>query len=351
MSVRDSAAIDKNFSIPKDIARKDCVYYDAKMLDVYGVQHVDGIYRRMPYDVAKRVSEQVALISTECAGGRVRFATDSPYVAIYAKYKSVAKVPNYAYTATLGFDLYSNHRYVGAFVPPIDTSDYLESMIEVAPTGTLQEYTINFPVSSEVEELFIGVKEGSRMESGRKYNIATPIVLYGSSVTQGACASRPGNTYANILSRELDCDYINLGFWGNAKGEEEMANYIAGLTMSAFIYDYDYNSPDAEHLQATHERMFRIIRERNPNLPIVILSAPKYYLNEKDEARLAIIEQTYRNAIQQGDKLVRFIAGRDMLESVKDTALADNIHPGDSGFICMAKFVKDALNDLFSLKL
>ena len=351
MSLRDSASIDKNFSIPKSITRKDCVYHDAKTLDVYGVQHVDGIYRRMPYDVAKQVSEQVALISTECAGGRVRFATDSPYIAIYAKYKSVAKVPNYAYTATLGFDLYSNQRYVGAFVPPLDTSDYLESLIEVPSTGALQDYTINFPVSSEVEELFIGVKEGSRMESGRKYDIETPIVLYGSSVTQGACASRPGNTYANILSRELDCDYINLGFWGNAKGEEEMANYIAGLTMSAFIYDYDYNSPNAEHLQATHEKMFRIIRERNPNLPIVILSAPKYYLDEKDKARLAVIEQTYRNALQKGDKLVRFIAGRDMLESVKDTALADNIHPGDSGFICMAKFIKDALNDLFSIKL
>ena len=80
-----------------------------------------------------------------------------------------------------------------------------------------------------------------------------------------------------MISRALDCDYVNLGFWGNAKGEEEMANYIATLKMSAFVYDYDYNAPSAEHLQATHEKMFKIIREKQPNLPIVILSAPKYY--------------------------------------------------------------------------
>ena len=171
MSLRDCASIDKNFSIPKEIARKDCIYHDATTLDLYGVQYIDGIYRRMPYDVAKRISDPVALISTECAGGRVRFSTNSPYIAIYAKYKSVAKVPNYAYTATLGFDLYSGTRYVGAFVPPIDTTEYLESVIEVSPTEETQEYTINFPVCSEIEAFFVGVKEGSIMQGGRKYAI------------------------------------------------------------------------------------------------------------------------------------------------------------------------------------
>lgn len=349
MALRDSASIDKNFSIPKNATREDCVYHDAKDLDLYGVRYIDGIYRRMPYEIAKSVSEQVALISTECAGGRVRFSTDSPYIAIYVKYRSVSKVPNYAYTATLGFDLYSHQRYVGAFVPPLDTTEYLESVIEISPEGKLEEYTINFPICSEVEGLFVGVKKGSRIEKGQKYTIETPVVLYGSSITQGACASRPGNTYANILSRALDCDYINLGFWGNAKGEEEMANYIAGLTMSAFIYDYDYNAPNAEHLEHTHEKMFQIIRERNPNLPIVILSAPTYSTGKETEKRLAIVEKTYRNALSKGDKRVRFIAGKDMIASVRDTAFADNIHPGDSGFICMAQFVREALIDLFSL--
>ena len=349
MSLRDAAAIDKNFSTPKSVAREGLIYYDAKEFDVYGVTHVDGIYRRMPYEVAKRVSEQVALISTECAGGRVRFTTDSPYIAIFVKYRSVSKVPNYSYTATMGFDLYAQKRYVGCFVPAMDTLDAFESVLDVGERGDLKEYILNFPVCSEIVELYIGVKQGCQIAKAPEYAVKKPVVFYGSSTTQGACASRPGNTYENMLSRALDCDYINLGFWGNAKGEEEMANYIAGLEMSAFVYDYDYNAPSVEHLSATHEKMFKIIRERNPNLPIVILSAPKYYLNEKDEKRRFIIETTYKNALSNGDTLVRFLSGREMLEKVKDTALADNIHPGDNGFLCMAEHIENALKSLLNI--
>lgn len=346
MAIRDAAAIDKNFLISKTLGKEDLIYYNAENFDVYGVKRIDGVYRRMKYDDAKKISEAVALISSECAGGRIRFATDSPYVAIFVKYRSVAKVPNYSYTATLGFDLYSSERYIGCFVPALDTVDSFESVIDIEGNAEVREFTLNFPVCSEVSELYIGVKDGSKITKGAKYSVTKPIVFYGSSTTQGACASRPGNTYENIISRALDCDYLNLGFWGNAKGEENMAQYIAKLDMSAFVYDYDYNAPNGEHLETTHERMFKIIRESNPELPIVILSAPKYYLNEKDEKRLAIVENTYKNALASGDKHVCFISGKEMLERVKDSALADNIHPGDVGFTCMAEYIGNALKTL-----
>ena len=150
-----------------------------------------------------------------------------------------------------------------------------------------------------------------------------------------------------MISRCLDCDYINLGFWGNAKGEEAMARYIAGLTMSAFVYDYDYNAPSAEHLAATHEKMFQIIREQNPTLPIIIVSAPRPYPNEKDMQRFAVIEKTYQNAVASGDKFVRYLSGAEMMEGIEDVVLADNIHPGDVGFKRMAKHILDALKEFF----
>ena len=298
----------------------------------------------MPYDVAKSVSEMVASISMECAGGRCRFMTDSPYIAILVKYRSVAKVPNYSYTATLGFDLYTKGDFVGAFVPSLDVIDTFEGVIDVEKGG-VKEYTLNFPVSSEIAELYIGVKEGSVFQKAPKYTLETPIVFYGSSITQGACASRPGNTYANIISRRLNCDYLNLGFWGNARGEEEMAKYIAGLPMSAFIYDYDYNAPSAEFLAKTHEKMFKIIREQNPTLPIIIVSAPKPYPNAKDMQRFEVIEKTYQNAVANGDKFVRYIAGNTMLKGIEDIALADNVHPADVGFLYMANIIVDALKE------
>lgn len=345
MSIKDASAIDKNFLIEKSVIREGLCYCNAEELDVYGVQRVDGVYRRMPYDIARSVSEQVAAISLECAGGRCRFATDSPYIAILVKYRSVAKVPNYSNTATLGFDLYAKERFIGAFVPSLDVIDCFEGVIDIDEKG-VNEYTLNFPICSEIEELYIGVKEGCALKKSSGYSMQTPVVFYGSSITQGACASRPGNTYANMISRRLDCDYINLGFWGNAKGEAEMARYIAGLTMSAFVYDYDYNAPSVEHLASTHEKMFQIIRAQNPNLPIIIVSAPRPYPNETDMQRFAVVEKTYQNAVASGDKFVCYLSGAEMMKGIEDVVLADNIHPADVGFIYMAKYIGDALKEL-----
>lgn len=349
MTIRNAQDIDKNFAIEKKIYRDEIIFRNAAELDVYGVEPIDGVYRRMKYDDAQAISKMVALISTESAGGRVRFATDSPYVAIYVEYKSCAKVPNYSLTATTGFDLYSGERYMGCYVPPLDTIENFESIIRFEDHAGMREYTLNFPVCSEVAELFIGVDEKCVITSASKYAIEKPIVFYGSSTTQGACASRPGNSYENMISRRLDCNYLNLAFWGNALGEAEMAEYIASLDMTAFVYDYDYNSPSAEHLEATHERMFKIIRERNPKLPIVIITAPRYYHDEEFKQRHDIIEKTYLNAVAQGDKAVRFISCRDIFKDVKDVALADNIHPGDIGFSKIAEHVGNALKELLNI--
>ena len=349
MAIRDAAKIDNNFSVSSSIKKDGLAFYNAEELGVFGLKRIDGIYRRMRLEDAKRVSENVALISSESAGGRCRFATDSRRIAISVKYRSVAKVPNYSYTATLGFDLYSGERYVGCFIPPFDTVDSFESDIFIPEDiSGAKTYTLNFPVCSEVDEVYIGVDEGASIGQAPEYSIKKPIVFYGSSTTQGACASRPGNTYENMISRVLDADYINLGFWGNARGEEEMAEYIASLDMSAFVYDYDYNAPSVEHLLATHERMFEIIREKNPELPIVILSAPKYYLDEKMKKRLEIVKRTFHNAVAFGDTRVAFISGKTMLKRVKDSALADNIHPGDVGFFEMARCITKELRALFS---
>jgi hypothetical protein len=116
--------------------------------------------------------------------------------------------------------------------------------------------------------------------------------------------------YTSIISRELDINYINLGFSGNALAEKEISDYIKGLDMSIFVYDYDHNAPTLEHLQNTHERMFKEIRQAHPNLPIIIASRPKYYLTKEEKVRFKVIKQTYDNAIANGDKNVYLLGGK-----------------------------------------
>lgn len=339
--------LDKNFEIPSCIDRSGFAYYDAQNFDIYGMRCDGESFYRMTPDVAKEISENVFEIAFETAGGRVSFATDSSKIAIIVEYNKISKLPSYPFSATMGFDIYSSERFVGVFVPPFDTTDSYESVINSPfDDGNMHEYTINFPICSNIKRLLIGVTKGSLITRGVPYKIEKPIVFYGSSTTQGACASRPGNIYENIISRALDCDYINLGFAGNALGEEAMARYISKLDMSAFVYDYDYNAPTAEHLLATHERMFNIIREANPSLPIIIMSAPKPYTNEIDLERERIIYSTFANALEKGDKNVYFLTVSKILEPVSDCALTDNIHPGDVGFRAIAEALITILKNI-----
>lgn len=340
--------IDKNFKIETKIKKEGITFFDARMAPVKidGVFYENGAFRRMPEQVAKSVSEGVYWLHSNTAGGRVRFRTDSPYVAISAKMPSVGKMPHFPITGSAGYDLYADNKYINTFVPPFDVDKSYEGIINIG-RRKVREITINMPTYSGVCELYIGLDKKATVLEPTPYKIEKPIVFYGSSITQGGCSSRPGNTYQAIISRELDADYINLGFSGNARAEDEMVEYVKGLKMSAFVYDYDHNAPTIEHLEKTHEKMFKAIREKNPTLPIVIMSRPKYDLTADEKKRLAIIKRTYENALVNGDKNVYLITGRELMRLAKDNGTVDNCHPNDLGFYSMAKALLKTLKQIF----
>ena len=89
----------------------------------------------------------------------------------------------------------------------------------------------------------IGLKEGAAVQGGRAYRKGGPVLYYGSSITQGGCASRPDNCYPAYISQWTNTDYINLGFSGNGKAEPAMVEYLASLPCRAFVCDYDHNAP------------------------------------------------------------------------------------------------------------
>ena len=340
----DISKIDSNFVVETKIDKKDITFYkiDEAPFKVYGVFRENGKYRRMPENVAKSVSEGVYCLHSNTAGGRVRFVTDSPYVAIHAEMENIRKMPHFALTGSAGFDLYVDNTYTQTFVPPFGIEYGYESVCEFN-SKEIREITINFPLYSDVRELYIGLQDGAIVKEATPYKNVKPIVYYGSSITQGGCASTPGMSYQAIVSRNFDYDYINLGFSGNAKAEDEMIEYIKKIDMSVFVYDYDHNAPTVEHLEITHEKMFKAIREKNPILPVIIMSRPKHFLTNEEIIRRNIIEKTYRNAISDGDKNVYFIDGESLTELCKDSGTVDNCHPTDFGFASMAKALTEVI--------
>jgi hypothetical protein len=348
--MKNIAEIDKNLAVETKMEREGLRFYDVRQepFRIYGVFWENGIFRRIPEEVAKSVSDGVYLLHTNCAGGRVRFVTDSPYVTIQTEYIP-GKMPHFAFSGSAGFDLYATteegNRYMGTFMPPLDVTDGYESVIDFAECGE-REITINLPLYSSVKKLYIGLKDGCVLKEAPEYGIKKPVVYYGSSITQGGCASKPGSSYESILSRRFDCDYINLGFSGSARGEDEIVDYIKGLDMSVFVLDYDHNAPDTEHLANTHNKMFKAIREAQPGLPIVIMPRPKFYLTDEEKVRFEIVHNTYLEAKAAGDENVYFISGKKLMELVGDNGTVDNCHPTDSGFFSMACAVEEVLKEI-----
>lgn len=326
-----------------DMIFKDCMQAPFR---IHGIMRGENSFFRMPVSVAAEINEDIIYLNKSTAGGRVRFVTDSTKIAIRVQMDRVDRSEVSAICSTAGFDLYADDWYQGSFIPPMDMKEGYESMLTL-PERKKREITINFPRLSSVASLQIGLCEDAVLLEADDYRIAVPVVYYGSSITQGGAASRPGNSYENMIARRLGCDYINLGFSGSARGETAIARYIAGLKMSAFVYDYDYNAEDADHLQKTHEPMFRVIREENPDLPVVMISQPAVRLDERKKRRRSVIMETYLNALKAGDQNVYFIDGESMFRvGGRNDFTVDGIHPNDIGFQHMAENIGTLLEEI-----
>lgn len=248
-----------------------------------------------------------------------------------------------------GFDLYEADgtvsHYRGSLMSPVERKDSYETVLYLGQQKS-RLFTIHFPLYDDVLELYVGLEPGATLEPGEPYRDIAPILYYGSSITQGGCASRPGNCYCNIISRNLQTDHRNLGFAGNCRGETAMAEYVALQKMGLFFMDYDHNAPTTEHLKKTHEKFFLIIRERQPDLSIVMVSRtdpPRIRSGWEDTLRRReLILQTYENAVKRGDHHVFFIDGSTVFQEAKklgvtpDSCTVDGVHPNDLGFACMA---------------
>lgn len=339
--------IDKNFVVETQIDKENIKFYNVREnpFRIYGVHYENGKFRRIPEAVARSVSEGVYSLHTYTAGGRVRFKTDSSYVAIHHE-GWCGRMPHMAFTGSVGFDLYvlndeGRQQYVNTFKPSVDSAKGFEGVIELGGKK-MREITINFPTYSQITDLYIGVENDAQIGEHRPYKIERPFVYYGSSITQGGCSSRPGTCYQPIISRRFDANFINLGWSGNGKGEKEMRDYIASLDMSLFVLDYDHNAPTAEHLKATHEPMYKAIREAHPDIPIVMLTRPHYSVTDEN-ARARVIKETYEKAKASGDNNVYYLNGRALMAIAGNEGTVDNCHPNDLGFFSMAQAVGDVI--------
>lgn len=307
-----------------------------------------GAFHRIPQNVAEATSVRVRDLNFNTAGGRVRFQTDSAKICICLK-GSAGYYANMDMFTLLGCDLYEEdengeQKYINTFkVPQHEGNEYISPVIDMR--RGMKQLVINMPLYGGVNELHVGLEPDAKISAPRPYKHSEAIVFYGSSITQGGCATRPGLCYENHISRNLKTEYLNLGFSGNAKGEDAIANYMATLDMCAFVSDYDHNAPTPEHLKNTHFRFYEAIRAAKPNIPYIMISRPNITLDNADAVkRRNIIMESYLKAYQNGDRNVYFIDGYSLFEGGdRDSCTVDGCHPNDIGFLRMGKVIGDVL--------
>jgi hypothetical protein len=352
--------VDKNMNTISTIDLPDAVFHDVRKepFQVYGLYEYKnvGLFRRIPEEVARATSPSVLRLHTNTAGGRVRFSTDSDFVAIRAVMPFVCRFNHMPLTASAGFDLYIDDpvtgisRYHRTFRPPLDMEGGYESVVQFSKK-MLRHFTIHFPSYSDVASLHIGLQPNAQLGQGMAYRAGDPVVYYGSSITQGACASRPGNAYQNVIARQLNMDYVNLGFSGAGKAEPSIVEYMPTLPMSAFVCDYDHNAPDWEYLKSTHFPLYQAIRTKRPDIPYIMVSRPDFDCDtyDKNILRRKVIQESYHRARKQGDNNVYFVDGNGIFRGpFEDMCTVDAIHPNDLGFARMADAIGCELRRAFT---
>lgn len=341
---QDIAKLDRNFA-PEKVDGVEVVYRNAfekpfvlEGFPWYSKETMGKNLYRLPRTITPQdISGGVWQLANHTAGGVVRFRTDSRCVTIRANILNQnPKMGHMPETGSSGFDIFRNrNEHVKTVNPAHYKNEIPRPLVAVAAksgTGKMCDYAIYLPLYNGLYSLEIGLSPDAKIEEPTPHKIKKPILFYGSSITQGACASRTSNSYSAMLCRELDAPMINLGFSGNAKGEPKMAELIASLDLAAFVYDYDYNAPNAEHLAKTHEAFFKRIRKAHPDLPIIILGKITGATDERD----AIVRATYENAVKTGDKKVWFVDGKKLFGGADVSYLTvDKCHPNDLGFYLM----------------
>ena len=364
----DIREIDKNFDTTF-VAPEDIEWFSVQNLpfSIHGVVYSEeGYYRRMPKEIAEQISVGVEHLSKNTAGGRVRFATDSPYIAIRVEELFDEPFSHMTIAGKSGVSLFADKSFIGTIMPSYqqiitaDTSLGGNGIIEF--DGIKYPYMVDrevyqveivLPLYSIVKNIYVGLQKGCSLQEAKPYKHTSPILFYGSSITQGGCASKPGDDYINRLSRMLDTEVVNLGFSGSALAEPAMAEYIANQNASIFVLDYDHNAPTAEHLQKTHFALYEIVRKANPTTPIIIMTMPAMGGYEKRpffKSRIEEILKSYERAKELGDKNVYFIDCYGCFGDSKngESGTVDDCHPNSLGFLRMTERIYPLLNKLLN---
>lgn len=259
---------------------------------------IGGHFQRLPDRAAELVRKPVWDLSLQTAGLYVKFYTNATSVRVRYQVTGGLSMVHMPATGVSGVDLYSMDcdgvvNWCAGNYQFGDTIQYsYEDLTDRNTHKKGNEYTLYLPLYNGVKWLQIGVPEGCRMDFV-KPSVEKPVVVYGTSIAQGACASRPGMAWTNILQRKLDKPVVNLGFSGNGQLDESMFRLLSECDAAVYVIDCMPNMTK-ERVKLIRERLIKgigILREKNET-PILLVEHDGYMGYRASDKKGALFNQT-----------------------------------------------------------
>ena len=337
------------------------VWFDAqeKPFNLVGFEWIeqDSVYRRLPINPDWEITKHVDGLSNHTAGGQVRFSTNSKKILVKVELAGRSNMYHMPATGQSGFDLYVRdygvQRYIRTTRFAHDSVNYQYELYK-SDESKFHNFTLNFPLYNGVKSLQIGIEQGSILQAPPAFSFNGKIVIYGTSITQGGCVTRPGMAYSNILSRKLDAQFINLGFSGNGKGEPALANLINQITDVSFII-LDYEANAGKTIKNSLDPFIEILREKHPETPILIMSKIKYasyYKGSPNNKLYYELRDFQQNLVDErvaaGDENIYFLDGSKVLGDDYYECAVDGVHPSDLGSDRIANALLTKIQDILS---
>lgn len=313
-------------------------------------------FDRLPASAEKKVRKPVWNLSRHSAGMAIRFQTDATEIHVnYKLYGTNIAMSHMPATGVSGADLYARDdkgvwRWVAVTRP---SSQVVKARLISGLRPGKREYMIYLPLYNGVDSFRIGVPKDNHFE-GLAPRKQKPILFYGTSITHGACASRPGMPHPAIIGRRIDMPVINLGFSGNGRMEKEVGDYLIQLDPAVYVIDCLPNM-NAGMLKERAVPLIQQIRKARPNTPIVMVegrtNTNAWILPTKMERHTssrAVFKNAFKTLLKSGMKDLYYVDGEPLLGDDSEGA-TDGSHPSDLGFMRQADVLEPVIRKALGL--
>ena len=357
----DISRWDSHMAVEASVTADGLKWIDGKNLPIEGraFDDVEAYYDRLPASVTANVNAGVRSMKSHTAGMQFRFSTDSRRLVFrWTPTESRLAMDHMPATGASGIDVYR-------FDCEKDRWLYVKTgRIKDAKGGSLTigwkpgaHCLVNLPLYNGLRKFTLGIETNATVRAlpPRKSGVVKPVMFYGGSITQGACASRPGMSYVNIVGRKLDVPVVNLGFSGSGLMELEMSEHVARIDASCYVLDCLGNmnmgrpgEKKGRSVTVNYEPFIRNLRAKRPTVPIVMAEFGDVYCREPT-AKNRFIRTLYEKLVKEGWRNLHYLPKDNQFgDDLEGTV--EGVHPNDWGMLAKAKAFGKAVAEALEAK-